>query len=405
MMTELNQRLKRRSMIGATIALASGLPCFILVCAVLSSACSNAPLTYPRPAAVDEHDASTKSFVDGSKIDRAVELDTGEGVVGRISSVKVDPSSGDILIADTRVSNSVVRFSASGEYLRRYRLSEISEHNVGAGESLMDFDVRSDGAVVLVSNQRLLAIGNRGVMAVATIPVGAQQVVTVGSDSLVYLAGAAERAPVAAVQVFDRELKLRDSFHPFDPRMQRLHYVSAGGAVDATSRSIVVADPYRPRISVYDNSRRAQYSWDLGEPPRGFDELWSSPTLTKEREDEIIGKTDRVRMVRAVGPDVLLWRSGVAETVLLNPERRAALRFRGFDPLHLLDRNGVGVIVDRIIGSYKSGLIALVFSPHTWTALSQEYPELQTKTEHGPHPGGSYVLFVAVHLAGLGESE
>ena len=123
--------------------------------------------------------------------------------------------------------------------------------------------------------------------------------------------------------------------------------------------------------------------------------MWNPPTLTPEQESEIMQATDRIVMVQPLQSWFMVWRHRTTELAFLDPTNKRAYRVKGLTPNSILDRDGRGLSVERIVGAYANGIIALVNSTGLWTELTTALPEVASAGALNPPRTGSRLLFIA----------
>lgn len=310
---------------------------------------------------------------------RAIPLETpDEALLGGINEIKLDPSSGHLLVGDFKITKRVFRFDQNGRYLHSYgRLGQ----GPGEYQGLMSFAPLDDGRVVLLSTFKMLLFSAEGKhlksVRLKASPHGVQ---TQGNRIYVHAISGEERLR-KAVLVYDDDLQRIDSFHPHDQRLDRLPFIARHSLAKGQD-ALYVSHSYDYRISVYDFEGRPRQIWDL---PNSNDDL--QPFWTELRQGRLNPKQrlDFFQLLHrpvytfAVDDLVYLFEVKVSAQLfrssLLNGKTGA---LRVYDHIRLLSEelHPANLTMEAVVGSYDRGLIGYCEDPQRLNH-HRDHPVLQ----------------------------
>jgi len=328
----------------------------LCLCIVASAHCSRHEVTRDvRLTKIEECGGPGSSL----SIDKVVALETrSDSLLGTINRVVIVPGTQNILVFDIGPRRPILEFSATGRFLGRYPAPN--------GIAIKDFAPLPNGQLAIVAGNTINIVGREGtVRRSKTVEFAPTEVATVGARLYVRAGGRGRRRSIAhAVQVFDLELRLVGSFHPWESRLDNYALLPSRTLV-SRARTVCVADALDPQVSCYDadGSLLSRLSFSVQQVPYAIAAL-SRAQMTEA--DRSLIKRELRRIARIAWPSnamVLLSlhrASGSIGFVTLDPNngvgeiRRGSLAESGF-----LGRFGL----NEVVGEYADGLIATVSDP------------------------------------------
>lgn len=347
----------------------------LVVCSWACGLGPNRPSPQPLPV-VNVKGSTLRSQV---HVDRVVQP---RGVLlGALHRARVDPDTQEFLVSTRRPFPMVCRIGNDGQVSEVIRSSSDSSTSF---QQLQDFTPVPEGVAVL-GDRRVLRYDRRGkVEAERSLPF-VPMYVEYGQGALyVFGAGLSAGTPEYAVWALDAHtLAIRNRFHPYDRRINRLAYLPMAALAISGDR-LLVSDIYDLGFSVYSLKGELVGSYTLPNRNAELEHLWRDE-LTEETETTL---TDGIHRFLAVFGS---WNrfyayeasrsNGIDAFLVIRHDPVSANRYQGLRPIRVVDRDGVGAALDAILGGYGEGLIGSVATAEGFQRLRMGFPDLPDVVE------------------------
>lgn len=311
---------------------------------------------------------------DMGRYTRMVHLETHENaLLGDISKVVVDPSNGDLLVSDKRVTHGVYRFNERGKFIRRY-----GRKGEGPGEyrGLNTFTVTPEGRVAVFSfGKRIVFNPDGSVFAEQAVVINDFYAEAVGNQFYVLSFNGGPNLK-EMVSILSADLGLVEKFHPYDRRMEKIPFVPQE-AMSVAAGKVVINDFSNLGFFVYTREGESLGRFQF---PNRNDEIagvWDQPREQAVRRDgPLATRFHRFQIMNTVGDWVhfLEWQGrDINRSVLWDPQSGQAFRFEG---VHLLraEADAPYLSMDGIVGSTKNNLIGYCADPEKFARFQKSYP-------------------------------
>ncbi len=363
----------RSPFLGLLIALAD----------LLFVACGHSPVVRELTPEVVEIDTSHLSEL--GEYQRLVRLETTKGILlGSVERIEIDPRTDDLLVGDFRSSQQLYRFDSEGRFLMSYGHESIDRSPY---ENLHDFALLDDGRVLLFAGNRCLIFTTDGEFLdqifLEFVPVEA---VTLGDRIYVRGRSFGRKRLQESVFVYDSRMKLRDSFHPYDPRQDVLPFVprrslTGGGGL------IYVSELFDFRVSAYDAGGNLVARYDFPSHNDEIAPLWrrKASELSSEDRTALHEGVHRARMIHGFDHGLFLFEANVGRKIfrscLLAEDGRALFTYPN---LRLIGGDGSEsyLSLTALVGSFGEGLIGISDDPRKIAGNSQHHPHLLSGLEY-----------------------
>lgn len=293
----------------------------------------------------------------GLALARIVQLETApEARLGTISRVLVEPDTGDLLLSDRDATSAVYRFTADGRFVARF--GPVAERD----EPLLDFAVRSDGTVVLTTDQRAVEFDADGKRLRSVHLPFAIWNFSRGREGFFGFVVAEAGGPVRnSVVVLDDGLRVKDRSLPPDPRHLRHGFLPLR-AITSEADGAVVLDLLAPEVVRYDSDLRPLERVRFALAHGGGDPDWTPTELSEEQKREIRRRTHRFQFVASVKDGLLLLERCSLEDIYRLVVADSALQgFRSLPNLPILGERAPDDWVPRtIVGAWPEGVVAVL---------------------------------------------
>lgn len=355
----------------------------ILPVVVVMIGCADDPMVNPIETIHPEvRNVRVKRISDMGRFIRAVKLETTEAsLLGNIETVKVDARNGDLIVADLKASKGVYRFGPQGRFLTQYGRS-----GSGPGEydSLLDFTVRHDGSVVLLTSYKLIAFNAEGqFLRERQLDITGLRLTRYQNHLMVY--GLKRRGPSQVVWAFDSHLDPVRRFHGEDPHIRQLMFMPREVMASSETR-FFVGEPFQGALTVYESGLMKGRKYVL--PKQGNEAALAAAWQKYDPNNDasaqrVAALVHRIENLHAVGGWLhfteLAQGGRIFRTHLFNPEQQVIYRY---GPARLLKPgpNSPDLGLDAIAGSDAQGLIGVLYNPETFARYKHQYPALREVT-------------------------
>lgn len=315
---------------------------------------------------------------------------TDDSIIGSIDRVVVDTANGDLIIGDFRSSKCVMRFDSDGKFIRVY-----GKLGSGPGEYLavMNFDITSDGSVVLLGSRKLLKFSREGELLKETRTHFFSEKIEIINDLIYiyvlrYLRSSGEKKAVIVLDPFFVQV---DGIGSYDTRLKKFLFL-VFNAMTRNGHRLYFLDYYDLNLNIYDTKTKHLSQLQIPNSNHRLDTIWNKKRLSQEDEKEIHHLIHRFNMVFCFGESILLFEKLVEKEIfrswLLNLTKKEVVVF---NKENLYGINGAkaqkDLFFDRIPGSYDKGIIAAFDDAEDFMAHRDKDPKLkaiQFKADDNP---------------------
>ena len=307
---------------------------------------------------------------------RFVALETHpEALLGAVTSVKIDPVSGDLLVADSRVTHALYRFDEQGSFIRRY-----GAHGSGPGEyeTLFSFEILKQGRIAIFAAGKALLFEADGTL-LREAPVDFNGKWAARVDDLIFiytLAGQAQKKN--SILVFDQALNQVGAMHSFDVRQDKL-LLAPNNTLAAGRHHLIVSDFYDFQISVYRGDGSLAQRYAFPNQNHRLDSFWKQTRekmRTRQQIKKLVAGLRRAHDIYAFGSNLFFLESAPnlrqMRPHLLDLETAQALCYEG---IRLVggDKNTGYLTMDNLVGAFEKGILGVGNDPELYTHYRHLY--------------------------------
>lgn len=358
---------------------------FVLILMILSCSCS------PHNKKIEKSVLTFNSFniiekeVPGlnglGRIKKVIKLQTTEdSLIGSIDSVIVDPANGDVLIGDFRNRKKVLRFSSQGKYIRSY-----GTFGQGPFEylSLLNFDIMSNGDVVLLTNMKLMKFSRQG-EPLKEIRSGFYASHLKIINDVIYIPVIEYRlVPEVKYQILmlDAFFVNIGGFGDYDSRLEKITHIPAN-ALAKKDKTLYYTDIYDLSVNIYDTSASTLTFLPIPNANSNLETLWKKTRLTQTDEQKILVRLQRFENIFSLDDRLLLFEHCIEKKMfkvwLMNLVKKEIIVFDWQDLYGTFGARDKGdLFFNRITGSYENHLIGAFYDEEAFNRFKHKYSILQ----------------------------
>lgn len=316
------------------------------------------------------------------KIKRVVKLETKkQSLIGTINLVRIDGSSGDMLIGDFESARKVLRFDQNGRFIRSY-----GKEGEGPGEyiSMHGFSMDAEGNIVIIGNFKLIKFSKDGeLLKESRINFFANDLEIVGDSLYInvlrYPRGKAQNQP--SILILNPFFVKIGGIARHDSRMQRYLYTIAK-PLSQMNRQLFFLDNYDLKLNRYDTRHKELSALLLPNDNASLDSVWRKKSLSENDYREIRTSIHRFSDVYCIKDTVFTFEvcreKDIYNVWLINLVKKEALVFSlsslygDYDLKFQKD-----LFFDQIAGAYKDEVIGVFDNVEEFNHYKKDYPLLK----------------------------
>lgn len=309
---------------------------------------------------------------------RMVPLETHkDALLGEINEVAICPHSGDILLSDTRIGNTVYRFSAQGKYIRKY-----GEKGFGPGEyqKLVTFTVLKNGNVAVFSlHKRLLYQADGTLIVERNSGMNDLFAQAIGEHIVIYSMNGIEKQDTM-VTILNQKLDIIEQFHAYEKRIEKFRFTPLQGLA-VVNDQIVVSHFTDFKLSVYEPSGHLTHHMRFPTQNADLYPIWDGldrkQPVYREQQQYLFHNLQRAEYVHGVGKLLHIVESqsknNIWRSVIWDATTGEATTYTD---LHLFraPEDASYFSMSQLAGSYDKGLIGLCTDPELFARFQHQFP-------------------------------